>query len=325
MLTLFRTNQQLANIFLLLYLAVLRVRVMLHPVAEMPKFQGVLSEWLFGDLPQQSWVAHLLVFLLVFTQAVLVNLLVARFRIANDISLYPGVFYCLIASFMPDFLCLSSLLLANTFLIISAFCLFDVYKNNYAAARIFDAGLWIGVASLCHFSFSIFAFWGLISLSILRGIRPKEWFMFLIGLFVPYFLFGAYLFWNNHLGDLGRHFYQNLGFFNFMTYKSQTVFLKLGLIGLVVLVLFFVSGSFFRKRNIAAQKYVSILYWAMFLGGLAILFQNGVNLTHFLMIAFPVSVLISMLIQRISLGTAEALHMLLLMGALILQFEYMLI
>ncbi|NJN35037.1 MAG: hypothetical protein HC817_13050 [Saprospiraceae bacterium] len=168
-------------------LAVLRVRVMLHPVAEMPKFQGVLSEWLFGGLPQQSWFAHLLVFFLVFSQAVLVNLLVARFRVANDLTLYPGVFYCLIASFMPDFLCLSSLLLANTFLIISAFFLFDVYKNNYASARIFDAGLWIGVASLFHFSFAIFAVWGLISLSILRGIRPKEWLMFLIGLFVPYF------------------------------------------------------------------------------------------------------------------------------------------
>ncbi|NJN35036.1 MAG: hypothetical protein HC817_13045, partial [Saprospiraceae bacterium] len=98
---------------------------------------------------------------------------------------------------------------------------------------------------------------------------------------------------------MGRHFYQNLGFFNFIAYKSQTVFIKLGLMGLVVLVLFFVSGTFFRKRNISAQKYLSILYWALFLGGSAVLFQNGVNLTHFLMVVFPVSVLMSMLIQRI--------------------------
>jgi hypothetical protein len=318
MLTLFRTNQPLANILLLFYLGILRASSFIHPATVAPPPQGILTAWMFAELPPLSIAANVAAFLLVFFQATALNITIARYRIATEVSLLPGVFYCL-------FTCLMPVLLANTFVILALFYLFDTYKNSYVAGRIFDAGLWLGVASLFHFPYVLFILWGIIGLGILRGLRAKEFLMFIIGYSVPFFLLGVYCFWHGMLPQIGNHFLNNVGFFSFARYSSSTLYIKMGVIGLVLLLTVGASTQFFSRRNMTVQKYLSILYWLILLGGLTVLIQTGVGLVHILAIAVPVGVLLSMVFQRINSATAEALHMLFLMVALILQFEYMLI
>ena len=325
MLTLFRTNQPLANILLLFYLGILRASSFIHPATVAPPPQGILTAWMFAELPPLSIAANVAAFLLVFFQATALNITIARYRVATEVSLLPGVFYCLFTCFMPDFLTLSSVLLANTFVILALFYLFDTYKNSYVAGRIFDAGLWLGVASLFHFSYVLFIIWGIIGLGILRGLRAKEFLMFIIGYTVPFFLLGVYCFWHGILPQIGNHFLNNVNFFNFSRYDSPTLYIKIGVLMLILLLVIGASTQFFSRRNMTVQKYLSILYWLILLGGLTVLIQSGVGLVHFLAIAVPVGVLLSMVFQRINTATAEALHMLFLMVALILQFEYLLV
>jgi hypothetical protein len=325
MLTLFRTNQPLANILLLFYLGILRASSFIHPATVAPPAQGILTAWMYAELPPLSMAANVAAFLLVFFQATALNITIGRYRVASEVSLLPGVFYCLFCSLMPDFLVLSSVLLANTFVILALFYLFDTYKNSYVAGRIFDAGLWLGVASLFHFSYILFIIWGIIGLGILRGLRGKEFLMFIIGYSVPFFLLSVFCFWHGILPQIGNHFLYNVNFFNFTRYDSQTLYVKIGVLALVLLLVLGASTQFFSRRNMTVQKYLSILYWLILLGGVTITFQSGVSLVHFLVLAVPVGVLLSMVFQRINTATAEALHMLFLMVALILQFEYLLI
>jgi hypothetical protein len=325
MLTLFRTNQPLANILLLFYLGILRASSFIHPATVMPPPQGIFTTWMFAELPPLSITANIAAFLLVFFQATALNITIARYRVASEVSLLPGVFYCLFSCIMPDFLTLSSVLLANTFVILTLFYLFDTYKNSHVAGRIFDAGLWLGVASLFHFSYVLFIIWGIIGLGILRGLRAKEFLMFIIGYTVPFFLLAVYCFWHGILPQIGNHFWGNINFFNFSRYNSATLYVKIGVIALILLLTLGASTQFFSRRNMTVQKYLSILYWLILLGGLSVLIQTGVGLVHFLAISVPVGVLLSMVFQRINTATAEALHMLLLMVALILQFEYLLV
>ena len=325
MLTLFRTNQPLANLLLLVYLGILRFSTFLHPPTIAPEPHGILTGWMFAELPPLSMAANIATFFLIFFQAVALNITVSRYRVATEISLLPGVFYCLVTSLMPDFLPMSSVLLANTFLILALFYLFDTYKNTQVAGRIFDVGLWLGVASLFHFSYILFILWGIVGLGILRGLRPKEFVMFIIGYAVPFFLLGVFCFWKNCLPQLAQHFWLNADFLHFHAQNSQTLYVKLGLIGLLILLTVGASTLFFSRRNMTVQKYLSILYWLMLLGGVATLIQSGIDLSHVLILAVPLGVLLSMVFQRIGAATAEALHMLLLMVALILQFEYMLV
>ncbi|MDZ7879908.1 MAG: hypothetical protein U5L45_19680 [Saprospiraceae bacterium] len=325
MLTLFRTNQPLANILLLFYLGILRASSFIHPATVAPPPQGILTAWMYADVSPLSMVAHIFAFLLVFFQATTINIAIARYRVASELSLLPGLFYCLFCSLMPDFLVLSSVLLANTFVILSIFYLFDTYKNSYVAGRIFDAGLWLGVASLFYFPYILFVIWGIVGLGILRGLRGKEFLMFSIGYIVPFFLMSVFCFWHGILPQIGNHFLNNISMFNFVPYNSQTLYVKIGVIALIILLVLGASAQFFSRRNMTAQKYLSILYWLILFGGLSITFQTGIGLVHFLVLSVPVSILLSMVFQRINSATSEVLHMLFLVVALILQFEYLLI
>ena len=325
MLTFFRTNQQFLNVLLLIYLAVLRASTFIHHSEITPSEHGILTDWVYAFAPPLSITAAILAFLLVFIQSTLLNITIARFRVATDVSLLPGVFYGLLMSLMPDFLPLSSILIGNTFLILAIYNLFDAYKNNYVAGRIFDAGLLLGVASLFHFSFIFLIVWGIIGLGILRGVRFKEFFMFLIGLIVPIFLVATYCFWTNNLKAFGEHFSSNIGLMHLIHYNSSTIYVKIGIMVLLLLLVIVSSTQFFSRRNMMAQKYISILYWLMLISGLTLLTQHNIDINQMMIITVPLSILLSMTFQRIPLAMAEALHMLLLMVALILQFEYLLV
>jgi hypothetical protein len=324
MLSIFKTNQPLANVILLVYLLVLRASTFIHPLAISLRPNGLLTDWMFLELGSSSAWSYFAAFVLVFIQAVSINLLLSRFRLDNDVTLLPGMFYCLITSLFPDFLTLSSILLANTFLIFSMFSVFGIYKNEKTSTGIFDAGLWLGVACLFDFSYVLFMFWGFVGLGILRGIRLNEFLMYIIGFFVTFFLFGVYLFWIDKLPLLANHFFSNYSFLKVQIQPSLPLYLKLGIMGALLLLVLLMSGQFFSRKTINAQKYVSLVYWLLIFSGLTILIQSGLEVTRMLVIALPLAVLISMAFKKIGSGTAEALHMLLLGIALIFQFEYLL-
>ncbi len=324
MLSFFRTNQLFLNVLLLFYLAVMRASTFIHPSNTVPLEHGILTNWVYVTFPPLSISANILAFVLIFFQATIINLTVARFRVATEISLLPGVFYCLFTSLMPDFLPLSSILLGNTFLILALYNFFDTFKNSHVAGRIFDAGLWLGVASLFHFPYIFLIFWGIIGLGILRGMRFKEFSMFLIGLIVPIFLTGVFCFWTDNLFALKEHFSKNMGFISVIRHNNSDVYIKIGLTGLLLLLTLVASSQFFSRRDMAAQKYISILYWLMLLCGLTTFIQPGVDLNQLLIISVPISILLSMTFQRIAPAMAEALHLLLIMVALVLQFLYLL-
>jgi hypothetical protein len=325
MLTFFRTNQQYLNVLLLFYLAIMRASTFIHHDSIAPHEHGILCNWIYTFLPPLCTGAAVLAFFLVFIQAWLINVTVAKYRVATEISLLPGVFYCLFTSIMPDFLPLSSILLANTFLILAIYNLLDAYKNNYVAGRIFDAGLWLGVASLFHFPYIFLIFWGIIGLGILRGISFKEFLMLSLGLMVPIFLQGTYCFWIGNMTAFYEHFTQNIGLASFIPYHTSTIYVKIGIVTLLLLLTIMASSQFFSRRNMTAQKYISMLYWLMLICGLTTFTQRSIDLNQLLVLSVPMGILLSMTFQRIAPAMSEALHMLLLMVVLILQFEYLLV
>ena len=325
MLTFFRTNQLFLNVLLLFYLAIMRASTFIHHTGIAPLEHGLLTNWVYTAFPPLSMSGAILAFVLVFFQATIINLTIARFRVATEISLLPGVFYCLFTSLMPDFLPLSSILLGNTFLILAIYNFYDTFKSNAVAGKIFDAGLWLGVASLFHFPYIFLFFWGIVALGLLRGIRFKEFFMFLIGLIVPIFLLGVYCFWSNNMTSFGEHFSKNIGLMSVIRHNSSDVYVKMGITGLLLMLTLVASSQFFSRRDMAAQKYIGMLYWLMLICGITTFIQPGVDLNQLMIISVPISILLSMTFQRISTAMAEALHMLLLMVALVLQFLYLLV
>ena len=326
MLTLFRTNQILGNIFVLFYLIILRIGAFIHPIHYTPTSPGILSGWIYQLAPPASLGSEITATLLVFIQAIMINQLCARYRFFKEVTLLPGAIYCLITSLMPEFLSLSPLLMGATFLICATFCLFGVYKNSRCADTIFDVGLWIGIASLFQFSFSVFLIWSLIGLSVLRNIELKEFLMALLGWTAPNFLMIVYLFWHNNLPlFFQNHISDNIGFLNIIKGAQAVDYIKTAIIGVIIIFTIILSGRFYSKKNIDSQKYISLIFWLLFFSATTLLWQANFRIEHLLILSVPLALLLSLALQSVNLAFAEVLHTLLFVSALLMQYEYMLV
>lgn len=322
MLNIFRTNQLIVNIFLLFYAGGLHLSAILWPDMDWTAPQhGALADWVYGWIGSAGRMAEIAATLLVFLQAVLLNVFFSSNRITREYTLFPGLFYILIASAIPEFLHLSPLLLANTFYLLAYKELFDTYRRPSAAAAIFNSGFWIGVASLFYFSYVEFLIWGFVGLNIMRAFRIRERFMLLIGLVAPYILMGAYHFYVDQWDTwIQSQFIDSFDWLDFQKLPSNLLMIKLGLLGLLLLVLLLGYSGSSGRRTIDVQKKVNLMYWGLLFGGFTLLIQAGITIEHILILAVPMGMLLSIVFVGLSSRWAEALHILLV--ATVLFFQY---
>ncbi len=325
MLALFRTNQAAANILILFYLCLIRAVVFIQHSTWTYSSEGILSQWILASSRPGSTEANIAAVLLIFVQAIFINGFMWRYRIGNDITLLPGLFYALSVSVLPDFLTLSPILLGNTFIILSLYYIFSIYRQSQAAGLIFDVGLWIGVASLFYFTFWVFIIWGFMGLAILRGLRPKEFVMLLLGFIVPYVLMGVYLFWIDKLPLLfGQHIWGNSAFFQFhIPFNNSMTYLKLSVFGFLVFGAL-ISGGTSGRRDATTSKFVSILFLMMLMAACTMFVQASVQIDHLLILAVPLGLLLSITVSRVKQSWSETLHSLLLLIILVIQYQYLL-
>ncbi|MFT5165785.1 MAG: hypothetical protein ACI8P3_001014 [Saprospiraceae bacterium] len=323
MLSLFRTNQIAFNLLLIVYILLIRgSAIFVTPAAENFTGQGVLSDWLNGLWGTTGPMAVSIGIGVVFFQALLINIVVAKFRVATTLSLFPGLFYALLASIFPEFLALSPALLANTFFILALWELFETYRKNNIAGNIFNIGFWLGIASLFYFSAVVFLVLAFIGLNVLRAFNLKELLMLLIGFLVPYLIGMVYFFWNDELG----FFFQNylLGKFSFLDFhylNNLQSYIKLGVVAVLSLGVIISFNDYYAKRNIQTQKNITVIFWALFIAVVSFVFQTNIQVFHFLIFTVPLGILLSFNFLKLSPSIAEAAHLLLFAAVLIWQFN----
>jgi len=322
-LSLFRTNQIIANVLLIFYAAICRFSPFVTGHVAESANAGILADYFYTFTNGHPVLVNILSILIVFIQAILVNILVAQYRMANEMSLFPGLFYILLVSSIPDFLSLSPPLLANTFYIIALLQLFETYKKNTVAAGIFNTGFWLAIGSLFYFSTITFVILAFIGLGTIRTARLKENLVLIIGFIVPYFLCNVIYFWNDQLGLFWQQqFTDNFGFLDLAEVKVDwELYVKLLFFLLLILFAMFNAGSFGFKKNTQVRKYIGILYWGMLIAGLATTIQASVSLQHLLLLTPPLAIFLSFSFQKINKPMAESIHLVLLFAILILQFK----
>jgi hypothetical protein len=323
-LSLFRTNQLLNNFLLLFYVAILYVHVFLMPQSWEPSQAGILAHSIYQWLPWDSITADITAAILVLLQGIMINFLIADHRLNAETNLFPGFFYLLIASSLPEFTHLSPVHMANTFYIMALINMFAIYNNNKSAGAIFNIGFLIGVGSLFYFSYWILLLVGFSALYILRAFSIREQLMLIVGALVPYLLLGTYYFWYDQLGYfLDFQFNTGLQWWSLFSVGSLPAigYFKLGLIGLLILLALVSYNQNISRRVRESQKKMSILYWMLFLGMFTLLVQADFQLDHILVIAVPLGILLSFNFTQLSNSWAELLHFFLLLVILFFQYQ----
>lgn len=322
MLSIFRTNQFFASIFLLIYAIILCLPAFLFPNEWQPSSTGVLSEYVYSLVGYTGFVPDAIAVGLLFLQAVLLNVVITKYRMASEISLFPGLIYILICSLIPDMVHLSPVLMGNTFFIMALFEIMQSYKKYSAAINTFNTGLWVATGSLFYFSFIGFILVGWIGLGIMRAFNMKEKFMLLIGFVFPYFLVFTHYYWNDSLAYfISKQFSANIRFLDFTTSANWEHYLKFGLVILLILISVFSLNSYLKRKNIQVQKNVNVLFWGLLFGGITTLFQANITVEHLLIIGAPLGVFFSFNLINMSRSNAEITHLLFFVGVLLLQYQ----
>ncbi len=327
MLQLFRTNSPIAAILLLGYVLILRLHNFIIPNSTTwePINPNFFSKIIYDSVGTDGLIANLVALLLVFTQAFILNKIVVSNKMRRTATYFPAVTYVLIASAIPEFLVLHPLHFANTFFIIAISQLFKSYRKYEVASELFNIGLCIAVSSMFYFSMNIFILFAILGLTIIRSFNLRELFIIFIGFIVPYFLAGTYLFWTDSF-DQFRNIWANFYFFDFNFTWNTATYMELGWLSFIILLSIVNFQAFYYKTNIQIQKYINMVYWALFIGFLSFIYQGNVTTGHLLILAPPLAIFLAFSLLKIkNAAVAEFLHFALLLIVLILQYRTILI
>lgn len=324
MLALFRTNQFISNILLIFYVLVLRGMVFFIPADDVSMSQpGLLSQIVYDSIGALGWLPDMIALLLVLLQALLINIIVAKYRMARTVSLYPGVFYILLASCFPDFLHLSPLLMANTFVLLAIYELFDTYKKYSAAGKLYNIGLWLGIGALFYYATVVFLIAAVIGFTIVRSFKTKELMILLLGLISSFWLLAVwYAFTGQYSSDFwNQAIFNHTGLVQLQGSYSILGYVQLGVFGALLLVCLLSYNKYNYKISIRAHKNMDILYWFLLSTAFSLLLQHGIETDHLLIMIVPCSIMLSMTMLYMDNRLAEALHFLIVVAILLFQTE----
>lgn len=326
LLSIFRSNQLLLSLLLLFYAGLLHLSAFWNGAPWQAAQYGVLSELVYDWAGKSGWIPQVITVILLFIHGTMLSALNFTHRLIDEINLFPGLFYVLIACLLPEFLYLSPLHLANTFYLLALIDLMAIYNQPRSAGFIFNAGMWIGIGSLFYFSWFIFILLAFIALNILRAFDIRERLMVLAGVLVPYILTALYFFWIDQLDYfLHQQFHLPDTWFDFRpAHPLPVTYFKLGLFVVFLVVVLFSHNQYLTKKTIQQQKKINLLFWGLLCGGLTLVFQPAIQLDHLLILAPPLGLLLAINFTRLKRNWSELLHLLLLLSAFALQFQYFL-
>lgn len=251
---------------------------------------AVLGEWLSGKV----LLSKILYLILIVGQALGINQFANGFKISAPYTYFPAGFYVLLTGLLNPGAMLSSALLANTFLIVAVFELYNTYKKNHANGNIFNVGFWIGVAGLFHFSSAVFLLFCLFGVISLRQVRFNELLIAVLGYLVPFFLAFTAYFWMDRLPYFGEKQFASLSFIDFSSLGFYKNLGRLIVIGGLMILSFLSFQAYLSKKTIQIQKYVNLVFLVQIFAICSLLIQHKLCLEDGMLILFPLSVFMSL-------------------------------
>ncbi len=314
MLSFFRTNHLISGALLIFYAALIRsVVFILHPWEKVPDSGSPLADLLYHYSGTNGLTPEIISIGIIYINALIINYLIAHNFLAKEINLFPGLFYIIVSSSVPGFLGLSSLHIANTFLLMACFSIFEIYKKNSVAKYIFNAGILIGLSSLFFLPYTIFFFWIIVAVNSLHGLKLNNIFISLTGLIIPWLYTFLYAFWVGEAAEYYNTFIlEQIGFLNFDFGQTLIEFLPLTIFFFLILVVLSGYNKNLIKKKFEEKKKINLLYWLLFLGGLMLLFCTPASPEHLLGLTIPVGILLSFSFTRMKPPFDGLYHFLLL-------------
>ncbi|MBL4656749.1 MAG: hypothetical protein JKX73_02025 [Flavobacteriales bacterium] len=165
-----------------------------------------IYHWFIHFIEGVPYIQQFAAVAFIIIQAIMVNNIVMESQLISTRTYVPSLIYIVLMSSTPELLNFNPGLIGNFFLILMLSRLFGTYRAEQNFAKIFDAGLFLGLASTIYFPYVWMVVFGLAALAILRSFAWRDWVIFTLGMVVPYLFIGTYFFAFDDLSNLSPHF-----------------------------------------------------------------------------------------------------------------------
>ncbi len=261
--------------------------------------------------------------LLVSVQAILISMLVNKFKLNPDGQLFPGLVFIVLSSMHPMTAGASPAMLANLLLIPGLTQVMNIYIKKQVGLNLYNFGLFTGLASVLYLPSLWFLFSGVMALILLRGFIFREFLQILAGFFNVWFLCWVWVYFTGQESEFYQ--VQLKGYFSpyILNFSSNY---KGWISGVLLFILFSLAllqyNSFRIKKSVIVQKYYDLMFWMGFNCLLSIFFMRLENFSHLVLWITPSSVLLALMLTRIKNPlVSETLHLIFALAALFLQIQ----
>jgi hypothetical protein len=135
----------------------------------------------------------ILTYLLLFSQAMLLNKLINDHRMTQKVTYLPAVSYLLVTSLFPEWSFFSAPLIVNSLVLFVFIELFKLYNLSNAKTSIYNIGLATGLSTFIFFPSIILFGWLLVGLLVIRTFRANEWLICFLGVLTPFYFYFTWL------------------------------------------------------------------------------------------------------------------------------------
>ncbi|HNL06859.1 MAG TPA: hypothetical protein PKH93_04740 [Chitinophagales bacterium] len=324
MIQLFKSSQAVVLLFLAVYTFLLHFYLLLTP----PQLHlqtaapiGQLIDWVIKSIPASPpYILPIVYTALVYVQALLLNLVLNRYRILGEYNYLAALCFVLLCAWIGDDLYYSPPFFANFFMLLA------LDKVNESADEIgllhsFDAGFLVGLASLCYLPTAVLLLFVVISLNINRFFNWRELLLVFAGAVIVYFLTFVGYFFVDELPALLSHFTHIV---NAVTQTPVSIWANISKV-LGFALVFGISIVFFQRQYyrsiVRVRNGLTILVYLLAISILSFLFMSRLSFAPVVVLLLPLTGLLAYSFSEIKTQRiAELLHILLLVIAIWVQY-----
>jgi hypothetical protein len=239
------------------------------------------------DMP---FIYAIIVYLLLFTQALSFNKFINNQRLVQRSTYLPAMSYLLITSMFTEWNELTAPLVINTLLIWSAQGMSTLYNSQNPKTTLFNIGMIIGIAAFFYFPSLAFSILIAFALIFTRPFKLNEWIIALIGIITPFYFFFAWLFLSDNLKNYKLPVFI-VGYPRFhQSYWS--------LAAIILVLIAFITGAWFVRSNLGRQIVQVRNNWGLMLIYLVVaifipFINNTYTFEYWILAAVPLSAFIA--------------------------------
>ncbi|WP_321310797.1 hypothetical protein [Marinifilum fragile] len=171
----------------------------------------------------------------------------------------PAFVFALIATGTVSLYGMHPALLASFLLFFAIDCVFAIYHGSNTLAKSFEAGMFIGLATVTYLFSGVYLLWFWVALAFLGYFRPREILAGLVGFLLPIFVVSSWYFLNDDLTGL----LQTVASLYKIEFSAEySIFQKVywGILAAFVLIASAFMANVVEEKKISSRKYFMILF-----------------------------------------------------------------